>query len=106
VRLLLVALLLAGCKSDRERDCDVVRDTLKERAMPRRYYDYAPNANHEAGDTVIVEPLDRLKHMTWRDAEVRAAVEATTDTWTLYSPYSTDADPIAKLRALCAIETR
>jgi len=103
VRLLLVALLLAGCKSDRERDCERVRDTLGPHGgMPRRYYEYAPN--HEAAPAI--DPIDRLRQMTWHDAEVRAAVNATTASgWTAYTPYSKDV-PFEQLRTLCAIETR
>jgi hypothetical protein len=107
VRWLLVAALLAACKSDREVECGIVRDTLgKHGGMPRRYSDYSDQK--PARDMVIVDmtPLEKLKRKTWHDPDVRAAVGAATESgWTAYTPYSTEATaPLDKLRALCNVE--
>jgi heme/copper-type cytochrome/quinol oxidase subunit 1 len=103
-RLLLAVLLLAGCKSDRERDCAQVRDILGDGGMPRRYYDYSDK------NAVIVDmqPYERLKHATWRTTEIREAATAAFDSgWTMYTPYSADATSgLDKLRALCKLSVR
>ena len=115
--LLAVALVVAACgRSDRAHDCDQLRGVLPlESNMPRRYWDYEPGHDRAHDEA-------KLRTMSWRDAEVRAAVDQMTMTtipatgWTLYTPYSTTnapdehgdivltrtPSPIDKLRALCS----
>ena len=110
-RWLVVAIAVAACgRSDRARDCDALREVIQLRTasdIPRRYDDDSKPDDHPPikRDMIMVD-LSRLKAMTWRDAQVRAAVTAYVDEhgWTTYTPYSTASKPpaIDKLRSLCA----
>ena len=88
-RWLLLVVVLAGCESDRERDCKIVRDILEppKAGMPRRYYTYDPKAKAPPPDS----PFDRLRKTHWKDPEVAKAVKALVEStgWTMYTPYST-----------------
>jgi hypothetical protein len=111
IRPVLLCAVLAACgPSAREQDCAEVRKILEApnpTGMPRRYWDYAP----KQGEAAIVDmsPLDRLRKLDYRDGEVRDAVKAyVNDTgWTVYSPYSTEADMASskgRLAKLCGLQ--
>ena len=76
---------LGACKSDRERDCDRIRELFPNN-VPRRYWDY---------DAKTKDNRKILAATNWRDADVKAAVEEylagdvmSGTGWTAYSPYS------------------
>lgn len=98
-----VALLLLGCETDRERDCATVRELLAPpQAPPRRHYDY------EAEQTPTLPPFEQLRRATFKDDEVRAAVEAVlAEThWEFYSPYqvkNVPPSPADRLAELCGL---
>ncbi|HEY5927769.1 MAG TPA: hypothetical protein VIV11_39055 [Kofleriaceae bacterium] len=105
--MLLLSVIACG-PSDRERDCAEVRKILAGPApgeMPRRYWKYDPD-KRDAAALLDMAPLDRLRKLDYRDAEVRDAVNAyVSDTgWTFYTPYSTEAETTssrATLAKLC-----
>jgi hypothetical protein len=82
MRAALLLVVLVGCDSGRDYDCERVRATLTA-PRPGRYDEAAQRWE---------EPYMRLRKMTFRDSEVAAAVKAMVDEtgWTFYTPYSTE----------------